>query len=224
MSEPSACAAATLNAATSTPTPTLYNSHENFWCPVFSALQSLHRAYENISAFVSIVIELRQQQDRRCALRRPPSSRSASDPRYNPWRGPQRVGTEIMRIWLRSVLNAILGRVPGRPGRPDTATRMAMDAHFIYQPTPPAPRPWQERDDGRLFKPVGALADAGLLEEMIRIVNEAQERDAEDERRLYVPRSPRGSHSNDGSPIDDSHCRPVRAAASPVLTKTDEAC
>jgi hypothetical protein len=42
-----------------------------------------------------------------------------------------------MRIWLRSVFNAILGRVPGRPGRPDTATRMAIDADFAdrRQPT-----------------------------------------------------------------------------------------
>jgi hypothetical protein len=28
------------------------------------------------------------------------------------------------------VLDAILGRVPGKPGRYDTATRMAMDADF----------------------------------------------------------------------------------------------
>jgi hypothetical protein len=31
------------------------------------------------------------------------------------------------------------------------------------------------------------LADIDLLEELIRIVNEAQQRDAEDERRLYDP-------------------------------------
>lgn len=99
-----------------------------------------------------------------------------------------------MRIWLRSILNAILGRVPGRPGRADTATRMAMDADFTCrrQSTPSVPRPWFERDDGHLFKPVGALADAGLLKELIRIVNEAQERDAEDERRLYGPPIPEG--------------------------------
>ena len=33
-----------------------------------------------------------------------------------------------MRTWLRSLVNAILGKVPGKTSRPDTATRMAMDA------------------------------------------------------------------------------------------------
>ena len=99
-----------------------------------------------------------------------------------------------MRIWLRTILNAILGKVPGGTGRPDTATRMAIDADFTdrAQSTPPPPRLWPQRDDGHLFKPVGALADVGLLEELIRIVNEAQERDAEDERRLYGPPIPEG--------------------------------
>ena len=31
---------------------------------------------------------------------------------------------------LRAVTYAILGKVPGKPGRADTATRMAMDADF----------------------------------------------------------------------------------------------
>ena len=35
-----------------------------------------------------------------------------------------------MRAWLRSVVNSILGKVPGKTSRPDTATRMAMDADF----------------------------------------------------------------------------------------------
>jgi hypothetical protein len=35
-----------------------------------------------------------------------------------------------MRNRLRSVVNAILGKVPGKTSRPDTATRMAMDADF----------------------------------------------------------------------------------------------
>jgi hypothetical protein len=33
-----------------------------------------------------------------------------------------------VRTWLRSVVNAMLGRVPGKTSRLDTATRMAMDA------------------------------------------------------------------------------------------------
>jgi hypothetical protein len=35
-----------------------------------------------------------------------------------------------VQTWLRSLVNAILGRVPGTSGRPDTATRIAMDADF----------------------------------------------------------------------------------------------
>jgi hypothetical protein len=38
-----------------------------------------------------------------------------------------------VRTWLRSLVNAILGKVPGRP---DTATRMAMDADFSYRREP----------------------------------------------------------------------------------------
>ena len=38
-----------------------------------------------------------------------------------------------MRTRLRSVVDAILGRVPGKTGRPDTATRMAMDADLGYR-------------------------------------------------------------------------------------------
>ena len=44
-----------------------------------------------------------------------------------------------------------------------------------------------ERDDQHLLKTADPLADLDLLEELIRIVNKAQERDAEDERRLYDP-------------------------------------
>lgn len=36
----------------------------------------------------------------------------------------------MTRTWLRSAVNAILGKVPGKTSRPDTATRMAMDADF----------------------------------------------------------------------------------------------
>lgn len=99
-----------------------------------------------------------------------------------------------MSNWLRAVIAAILGTVAGKKSRPDTSTRMAVDADFSdrRQATPLAPRPWQERDDGHLVMSAGALADVGLLEELIRIVNEAQERDAEDERRLYGPPIPDG--------------------------------
>ena len=37
---------------------------------------------------------------------------------------------KLMRTWLRSLVNAILGKVPGKTSRLDTATRMAMDADF----------------------------------------------------------------------------------------------
>ena len=38
-----------------------------------------------------------------------------------------------MRTRLRSLVNAILGKVPGKTNRLDTATRMAMDADFSYR-------------------------------------------------------------------------------------------
>ena len=90
-----------------------------------------------------------------------------------------------MRTWLRSVVDAILGRVPGKTGRPDSATRMAMDADLSHRGEFSRPRP--ERDDQPLVNFSDPLADIDLLEELIRIVNKAQERDAEDERRLYDP-------------------------------------
>jgi hypothetical protein len=46
---------------------------------------------------------------------------------------------------------------------------------------------WRERDDGHLVKPTGSSADIDLLEELIPVVSEAQERDAKDELRLYHP-------------------------------------
>ena len=94
-----------------------------------------------------------------------------------------------MRTWLRSVVNAILGKVPGKTSRLDTATRMAMDADFCYrrEPKPPALPTERERDDGHLIKPIGPSADRALFEQLVRVVNEAQECDAEDERRLYSP-------------------------------------
>jgi hypothetical protein len=88
-----------------------------------------------------------------------------------------------MPTWFRSVVDAILGRVPGKTSRLDTATRMVMDADFSDR-YPSMPR---ARDDGHLIKPIGPSADRALFEQLVRIVNVAQERDAEDERRLYSP-------------------------------------
>jgi hypothetical protein len=90
-----------------------------------------------------------------------------------------------MRTWLSSLINAIMGRIPGKTSRLDTATQMAVDADFRYrrEPRPRALR--RERDDGHLNKPIAPSADRALFDELVRIVNEAQERDAEDERRLY---------------------------------------
>jgi hypothetical protein len=92
-----------------------------------------------------------------------------------------------MRTWLRSFVNAILGTVPGKTGRTDTATRMAMDADFNYRLSAAAPFHSRERDDGPPVKPIELSADRALFEQLVRIVSEAQERDADDERRLYRP-------------------------------------
>jgi hypothetical protein len=46
---------------------------------------------------------------------------------------------------------------------------------------------WRERDDQRLVKRAESLPDVDPIEELTRILNDAQERDAEDERRLYSP-------------------------------------
>jgi hypothetical protein len=95
-----------------------------------------------------------------------------------------------MPTWLRSLVNAVLGKVPGKTSRPDTATRMAMDADLSdrQESMPHGLRRRRERDDGHLVKPTGSSAGMDPLdEELIRVVNEAQERDAEDERRLYHP-------------------------------------
>jgi hypothetical protein len=91
-----------------------------------------------------------------------------------------------MRIGLPSLVNAILGRASGRTSRADTATRMAMDADFSYHQDPSATTLSRKRgrDDEHLFKPIGPSADVALFEQLVRVVNEAQERDAEDERRL----------------------------------------
>jgi hypothetical protein len=46
-------------------------------------------------------------------------------------------------------------------------------------------RRWRERDDQHLVKSPDPPVVIDPLEELIRLVNEAQERDAEDEHRLY---------------------------------------
>ena len=48
-------------------------------------------------------------------------------------------------------------------------------------------RRWRERNDQHLVKPLDPPVVIDPLEELIRIVNEAHERDTEDERRLYHP-------------------------------------
>jgi hypothetical protein len=90
-----------------------------------------------------------------------------------------------MRTWLRSAVNAILGKVPGKTSRLDTATRMAIDADFSYrrEPRPPLPKE-RERDDRHLVKQAEPLPDLDQIEELAHIVGEAQERDADDEWRL----------------------------------------
>ena len=82
-----------------------------------------------------------------------------------------------------------------------------MDADFgnRHGATPPGLRRWHERDDGHLIKSPDPLADNNVLEELIRIVNEAQERDAKDDASYTVPQFPRASHSNGGGPIDCSY-------------------
>jgi hypothetical protein len=91
-----------------------------------------------------------------------------------------------MPTWFRSVVDTIMGRVPGKSSRLDTATRMVMDADFSDRhPSMPRALP-RERDDGYLIKPIGPSTDRALFEQLVRIVNEAQEHDAEDERRMPV--------------------------------------
>ena len=96
-----------------------------------------------------------------------------------------------MQTWHRSVVERILGRVPGKTNRLDTATRMAMDADFSDRDRqrPSALTRPRERDDGHLIKPIGHSEDDALFAELVRVVNDAQKHDAEDERRLYSPMS-----------------------------------
>ena len=67
-----------------------------------------------------------------------------------------------MRTRLRSLVDAILGRVPDKTGRPDAAPRLAMDADLDYRRE--LSRPRTERDDQHLLKTSDPLADIDLLE------------------------------------------------------------
>ena len=93
-----------------------------------------------------------------------------------------------MRTWLSSLINTILGRIPGKTSPLDTATRMALDADFRYRRElrPRALPRERGRDDRHLIKPIPPSAHPALFEELVRIVSEAPERDAEDERQLLV--------------------------------------
>jgi hypothetical protein len=64
---------------------------------------------------------------------------------------------------------------------------MAIDADFNVGHASMPRGLTRERDDGHLIKPIGSSADNALFEQLVRIVNEAHERDAEDERRLNRP-------------------------------------
>jgi hypothetical protein len=45
---------------------------------------------------------------------------------------------QVMPTWLRSLVNAFLGTVPGKTSRLDTATRMMIDADFGLRREPPS--------------------------------------------------------------------------------------
>ena len=65
-----------------------------------------------------------------------------------------------MRTWLRSVVNAILGK--GKSSHPDTVTRMAMDPDFSdhREPTPPELPGLGVRYDQHPVKPTGLTISA----------------------------------------------------------------
>jgi hypothetical protein len=56
---------------------------------------------------------------------------------------------------------------------------------------------WREREDQRLVKLAGPLPDVEPIEELMRIINDAQECDAAGERHLHFPmrRGPHPSYS-----------------------------
>jgi hypothetical protein len=62
---------------------------------------------------------------------------------------------------LRAITHAMLGKVPGRRGRLDTATRVAMDADFSGRGEPAS----QEREPAQKIDPI---------DELMRIVGAAE--------------------------------------------------
>ena len=82
---------------------------------------------------------------------------------FSLWRGA--LEPNPMRTCLRSVVATILGKVPGKTSRLDTATRMVMDADFSDRYASMLrglPRS-SERDDEYLIKPLsqGECLDPG---------------------------------------------------------------
>ena len=78
-------------------------------------------------------------------------------PRITPMRGAiatlDGIGAEAMRTWLRSVVDVILGAVPGKNGRLDTAIRMAMDAVFRDRREKTPPRTKRKIEERRPHRP-----------------------------------------------------------------------
>jgi hypothetical protein len=67
-----------------------------------------------------------------------------------------------------------------------------MEADFSNRREPPSlPPRLSERDKAHLLKPLDPLADFDFLQELVRAVNEAQERDAEDDAGYITPRPAR---------------------------------
>jgi hypothetical protein len=54
--------------------------------------------------------------------------------------------------WFRALIDTVLGRVPGKTGRDDTATRMARDADFCDRAEPSTQAREPLRKVGRILK------------------------------------------------------------------------
>jgi hypothetical protein len=85
-----------------------------------------------------------------------------------------------MRSRLNLIVVSNLGGVRGKTSRLHTATKLVVGTDVSNGPesVPFGLSPWRERDNRHLAKSADALADIGLLEELIHIANEAQKRDA----------------------------------------------